>query len=62
MKSVFRFMGVIGSFVGALLTTASLVAPTHAGTVTFGAGDNAFNMEFVTIGNPGNAADTTGQP
>jgi hypothetical protein len=62
MKSVFRFMGVIGSFVGALLTTASPVAPTHAGTVTFGAGDNAFNMEFVTIGNPGNAADTTGQP
>ena len=55
-------MGVIGSFVGALLTTASLVAPTHAGTVTFGAGDNAFNMEIVTIGNPGNAADTTGQP
>ena len=29
---------------------------------TFGTGDNAFTMEFVTIGNPGNAADTTGSP
>jgi len=29
---------------------------------TFGSGDNAFTMEFVTIGNPGNAADTTGSP
>jgi len=29
---------------------------------TFGTGDNAFTMEFVTIGNPNNAADTTGNP
>jgi hypothetical protein len=29
---------------------------------TFGAGANAFTMDFVTIGNPGNAADTTGMP
>jgi formylglycine-generating enzyme required for sulfatase activity len=29
---------------------------------TFGTGANAFTMEFVTIGNPGNAADTTGSP
>ena len=29
---------------------------------TFGSGDNAFTMDFVTIGNPGNAADTTGAP
>jgi len=29
---------------------------------TFGAGANAFTMEFVTIGNPNNAADTTGAP
>jgi formylglycine-generating enzyme required for sulfatase activity len=28
----------------------------------FGTGSNAFTMEFVTIGNPGNAADTTGSP
>ena len=29
---------------------------------TFGTGANAFTMEFVTIGNPNNAADTTGIP
>ena len=28
----------------------------------FGSGDNAFTMDFVTIGNPNNAADTTGSP
>ena len=33
-----------------------------AGIVTFGSGGNAFNMEFVAIGNPGNADDTTGNP
>jgi hypothetical protein len=31
-------------------------------TETFGSGANAFTMDFVTIGNPGNAADTTGNP
>ena len=31
-------------------------------TESFGTGANAFTMEFVTIGNPGNAADTTGSP
>jgi hypothetical protein len=29
---------------------------------TFGSGANAFTMDFVTIGNPNNAADTTGSP
>jgi len=29
---------------------------------TFGSGANQFSMEFVTIGNPNNAADTTGTP
>jgi sulfatase modifying factor 1 len=29
---------------------------------TFGSGGNTFNIEFVAIGNPGNAADTTGNP
>ena len=29
---------------------------------TFGSDANQFTMEFVTIGNPGNAADTTGSP
>ena len=31
-------------------------------TQNFGSGANAFTMEFVTIGNPNNAADTTGSP
>ncbi|MCO6043793.1 formylglycine-generating enzyme family protein [Aeoliella sp. ICT_H6.2] len=29
---------------------------------TFGTGENAFTIDFVTIGDPGNAADTTGDP
>src|SRR5262249_50390414 len=29
---------------------------------TFGSGTNAFNIDFVTIGNPGNAPDTVGTP
>jgi hypothetical protein len=29
---------------------------------TFGSGANTFNVDFVHIGNPGNAADTTGNP
>ena len=37
-------------------------ATSHAGVVTFGSGANQFTMEFVTIGNPGNAPDTTGNP
>ncbi|MCE2753581.1 MAG: SUMF1/EgtB/PvdO family nonheme iron enzyme [Pirellula sp.] len=41
---------------------ASMVSTVHAGVVSFGSGDNQFNMEFVTIGSPGNAADTTGDP
>ena len=31
-------------------------------TESFGTGGNAFTMDFVTIGNPNNAADTTGSP
>jgi formylglycine-generating enzyme required for sulfatase activity len=31
-------------------------------TESFGIGANAFTMDFVTIGNPNNAADTTGAP
>ncbi len=39
-----------------------MTAPSYAGSVTFGSGANQFTMDFVTIGNPGNAADTTGNP
>jgi formylglycine-generating enzyme required for sulfatase activity len=45
-----------------LAFTAMSCVDAVAGTVTFGSGTNQFNMEFVKIGNPGNAADTTGKP
>ncbi len=41
----------------ALTTLAGLVTPADAGIV-FGSNGDDFTMEFVTIGNPGNAADT----
>jgi hypothetical protein len=47
---------------GGLATVASMAAPSDAGVITFGVGANQFQMEFVTIGNPGNAPDTTGSP
>jgi formylglycine-generating enzyme required for sulfatase activity len=39
-----------------------MASPSFGGIVTFGSGSNQFNMEFVTIGNPGNAPDSTGDP
>ena len=47
-----------------VVAVASLCTICSAQTITetFGTGDNAFTMEFVTIGNPGNVADTTGAP
>ena len=47
-------------FAALSLCAHSLVAPAVADT--FGSGANTFNIEFVTVGNPGNPADTTGQP
>jgi formylglycine-generating enzyme required for sulfatase activity len=41
---------------------AGMAATSQAGVVTFGSGGNQFQMEFVTIGNPNNAADITGDP
>ena len=46
----------------AVISAFGLVSSSHAGTVTFGSGANSFSMEFVTIGNPGNPADSTGAP
>ena len=48
-----------------LLTLLALGYQTASATSlleTFGSGANAFTMDFVTIGNPNNAADTTGSP
>ena len=47
-----------------LLSLAFLSGLVSAQTITetFGSGANALTMDFVTIGNPGNAADATGNP
>ncbi|MCE2815505.1 MAG: SUMF1/EgtB/PvdO family nonheme iron enzyme [Planctomycetaceae bacterium] len=56
-------LSVLSVAAGALATVASMAAPSYAGTITFGSGvGNTFDMEFVTIGNPNNAADTKGSP
>ena len=47
---------------GGLATVASMAGPSEAGVITFGVGANQFQMEFVTIGNPGNLPDATGAP
>ncbi len=46
------------------ITLAGLLAFTVPATRadTFGTGANAFTIDFVPIGSPGNAADTTGSP
>ena len=50
---------IIGIVLG---TVASVVLPKSAHADTFGAGENTFEIPFVTIGSPGNPADTTGAP
>jgi len=55
-RSLFQFVAAVS------MAAAGMVSAVQAGTITFGSTGNTFNMEFVTIGNPGNAADTTGAP
>jgi len=53
------------AFSTATLTLAICFASTFTSAAQadpFGSGTNAFDIEFVTIGNPGNADDTTGNP
>ena len=45
-----------------LLALGYQTASAQLVTESFGSGANQFTMDFVTIGNPGNAADTTGAP
>jgi hypothetical protein len=45
-----------------LAAAVSVSFADRAAADTFGSGANTFDIEFVTIGNPGNAADTTGNP
>ena len=49
-------------FAPVLLPPCCLALPAFFARNTFGSGDNVFDIEFVTIGNPGNPADTTGNP
>jgi formylglycine-generating enzyme required for sulfatase activity len=44
------------------LSLAALAVSAQAQTITFGSDANQFQMEFVTIENAGNTADTTGSP
>ena len=56
MKSLFfGYVILIGSI-------SMFASSAFAGTITFGSVGNQFDMEFVTIGNPGNPADNTGNP
>ena len=44
-----------------LLALGYQTASAQLVTESFGSGDNAFTIDFVTIGNPNNAADTPGR-
>lgn len=57
--AAFRSLGFAAVASAALI---GMIAPTQAGVITFGTGSDQFQMEFVTIGNPGNLPDTTGKP
>ncbi len=68
---MFRFHSSVGRWasmqllyviVASTIATNGMIGSSLAGTVTFGVGVNSFQIEFVTIGNPGNAPDTTGFP
>ena len=59
LQALFRTCTVITSLV---ITAISASDSVYADIVLFGTGPNAFNMDFTTIGSPGNAADTTGNP
>jgi hypothetical protein len=47
--------------IGVLMLNGGLFGKSAAGDV-FGSGTSIFEIEFVTIGQPGNPADTTGSP
>jgi hypothetical protein len=45
-----------------VLLATSFILARSAGADLFGSGDNAFDVEFVAVGDSGNVADTTGFP
>jgi formylglycine-generating enzyme len=51
------------AFALVLVALGIALSPATRGSAdSFGGGANAFQVDFVTIGNPGNPADTTGSP
>jgi hypothetical protein len=50
------------TFIAVAFSTLVLCHTSTARADTFGSGSNLFDIDFVTIGNPGNADDTTGDP
>jgi sulfatase modifying factor 1 len=50
------------AFLARLAFVALLIHSTSSYADTFGSGANTFAIEFVAIGDPGNLADTTGNP
>jgi len=54
--------GLLTSLLGVVLCVLAVGSPARAEIITFGSGPDQFDMEFVEIGSPGNAADTTGDP
>jgi sulfatase modifying factor 1 len=60
MKNQLLPKALIATLSAALLAGSGLLTTTAAHADTFGSGDNQFTIDFTTIGNPGNAADTTG--
>ena len=52
----------IGLLASAGFLTLLVTPQADAGVITFGSGDNQFEMTFVEIGSPGNADDLTGNP
>jgi sulfatase-modifying factor enzyme 1 len=55
-SSMFSLLAAASLFAAPMKTTSTARADS------FGSGENAFDLEFVPIGNPGNPADTTGDP
>jgi hypothetical protein len=53
---------VLSLLLAAPLGALLLVSSAAAANVSFGGGGNQFEIDFVEIGSPGNAADTTGSP
>ena len=62
LRSSLLIMNKLYKLVIALTSLITHTSLTQTITETFGSGANQFSIDFVTIGNPDNSADTTGSP